>query len=50
MIYGIAYLGMVLIISTGWIIIEVITKPDFIETPLVDLKNKIRNFLNPKAN
>ena len=48
MIYGFAYLMMVLAISTGWIILAVIKKPDFIEKPLNEVKNKIRPFLNPK--
>ena len=48
MIYGFAYLGMVLAITTGWVILAVLKKPDFIEKPLIELKNKIRPFLNPK--
>ena len=48
MIYGFAYLGMVLAISAGWIILAVLKKPDFIEKPLRDLKNTIRPFFNPK--
>ena len=48
MIYGFAYLGMVLGISAGWIFLAVLKKPDFIEMPLNELKNKIRPFLNPK--
>ena len=48
MIYGFAYLGMVLAISAGWILLAVLKKPDFIEKPLEELKNKIRPFLNPK--
>ena len=48
MIYGFAYLGMVLAISAGWIILAVLKKPDFIDKPLGELKNKIRPFLNPK--
>ena len=48
MIYGFAYLGMVLAISEGWIFLEVLKKPDLIEKPLSELKNKIRPFLNPK--
>ena len=48
MIYGFAYLGMVLAISAGWIFLAVLKKPDFIEKPLSELKNKIRPFLNPK--
>ena len=48
MIYGFAYLGMVLAISSGWVLLAVIKKPDFIQKPLDKLKNKIRPFLNPK--
>ena len=48
MIYGFAYLIMVLAISAGWIILAVLKKPDFIENPLNEVKNKIRTFLNPK--
>ena len=48
MIYGFAYLVMVLGISAGWIVLAVIKKPNFIEKPLSKLKNKIRPFLNPK--
>ena len=48
MIYGFAYLGMVLAISAGWIILAVLKKPDFVEKRLLKLKNKIRPFLNPK--
>ena len=48
MIYGFAYLGMVLAISAGWIFLAVLKKPDFIKKPLSELKNKIRPFLNPK--
>ena len=46
MIYGFAYLGMVLAISAGWIVLAVLKKPDFIEKPLEELKNKIRLLLN----
>ena len=48
MIYGFAYLGMVLAISAGWVLLAVLKKPDFIEKPLIELKNKLRPFLNPK--
>lgn len=48
MIYGFAYLGMVLAISGGWIVLAVIKKPDFIEKPIEELKNKLRPFLNSK--
>tara|TARA_Y100000766_G_scaffold127471_1_gene109534 strand:+ start:130 stop:285 length:156 start_codon:yes stop_codon:yes gene_type:complete len=48
MIYGFAYLGMVLAISGGWLLLAVIKKPDFIEKPIEELKNKLRPFLNSK--
>ena len=48
MIYGFAYLGMVLAISAGWIFLAVLKKPDFFVKPLSELKNKIRPFLNPR--
>ncbi len=48
MIYGFAYLGMVLAISAGWVLLAVFKKPDFIEKPLIELKNKLRPYLNPK--
>ncbi len=47
MIYGFAYLGMVIAISAGWFLVAVVKKPDFIEKPLEKVKNKIRPFLNP---
>ena len=48
MIYGFAYLGMVLAISLGWFLLAVLKKPDFIQKPINELKTKIRPFLNPK--
>ena len=48
MIYGFAYLLMVLAISSGWVLLAVLKKPDFIQKPINELKNKIRPFLNPK--
>ena len=48
MIYGFAYLGMVLAISAGWVLLAILKKPNFIEKPLSEMKNKIRTFLNPK--
>ena len=48
MIYGFAYLGMVLTISAGWVVLAVIKKPEFIEKPLEELRNKIRPFLSSK--
>ena len=48
MIYGFAYLGMVIAISAGWFLLAVLKKPDFIEKPISEMKDKIRPFLNPK--
>ena len=48
MIYGFAYLGMVIAISAFWGVLAVLKKPEFIEKPLEELKNKIRPFLNSK--
>ena len=48
MIYGFAYLGMVLAISAGWVVLAVLKKPEFIEKPLEEFKNKIRTLLKSK--
>ena len=48
MIYGFAYLAMVLAISSGWFLLAVIKKPNFIEKPLEQFKSKIRLLLNSK--
>ena len=48
MIFGFAYLAMVLVISFGWLFLAVFPKPDFIKKPLSKLKDIIRPFLNPK--
>ncbi len=48
MIYGFAYLGMILAITVGWVFLAIYKKPDFIEKPLNEIKNKMRSFLNPK--
>ena len=48
MIYGFAYLGMVLAISAGWFFLAVFKKPEFIEKPLEELKKKIRPLLSSK--
>ena len=48
MIYGFAYLGMVLAISAGWVVLAVLKKPDFIVKPIEELKNKIRPLLSSK--
>tara|TARA_Y100001970_G_scaffold274122_1_gene373376 strand:- start:5344 stop:5541 length:198 start_codon:yes stop_codon:yes gene_type:complete len=45
MIYGFAYLGIVIAISAGWLILAVLPKPSFIEKPIEELKNKLRLFL-----
>ena len=48
MIYGFAYLFMVLGITAGWVFLAVIPKPEFIQKPLNKLIDIIRPFLNPK--
>ena len=48
MIYGFAYLGMVLAISAGWVVLAVLKTPEFIEKPLEELKNKISPLLSSK--
>ena len=50
MIYGFAYLVMVLAISAGWVVLAVLKKPEFIEKPIEELKKKIRTQLNSKEN
>ena len=50
MIYGFAYLAMVLAISAGWVVLAVLKKPEFIEKPIEKLKKKIRTQLNSKEN
>ena len=50
MIYGFAYLGMVVAISGFWVLLAVLKKPEFIEKPLEELKNKLRPLLNSKNN
>ena len=49
MIYGFAYLAMVLAITATWIFLAVLPKPDFIQKPLDNLIETIRLFLNPKG-
>tara|TARA_Y100001970_G_scaffold292385_1_gene433488 strand:+ start:204 stop:377 length:174 start_codon:yes stop_codon:yes gene_type:complete len=49
MIYGFAYLAMILAITFGWVFLAVLPKPDFIQKPLDKLKDTIRPFLNPKG-
>jgi hypothetical protein len=39
---------MVLAISAGWVVLAVLKKPEFIEKPLEELKNKIRPLLSSK--
>ena len=40
MIYGFAYLGMVVAISGFWVVLAVLKKPEFIEKPLEEKKIK----------
>ena len=48
MIYGFAYLAMVIAISAGWLLLAVLKKPEFNEKPIDEFKNKLRPFLNSK--
>ena len=48
MIYGFAYLAMILAITVGWIFLAVLPKPNFIQNPLDKLLTTIRPYLNPK--
>ena len=48
MIYGFTYLAMVIAISAGWLLLAVLKKPEFIEKPIDELKNKLRPFLSSK--
>ena len=48
MVYGFAYLGMILAISLGWIFLAVLPKPEFIQKPIDILIDIIRPFINPK--
>ena len=50
MIYGFAYLGMVLAISAGWFVLAVLKKSDFIKKSIEMLKNKISSLFNSKEN
>ena len=43
MIYGFAYLLMILTVSAVWVVIAIFKKPEFVEKPLEELKNKIRS-------
>ena len=43
MIYGFAYLVMVLAVSAGWVVLAILKKPEFVEKLLKELKNKIRS-------
>tara|TARA_Y100001968_G_scaffold333703_1_gene398504 strand:+ start:1090 stop:1263 length:174 start_codon:yes stop_codon:yes gene_type:complete len=48
MVYGFAYLGMIIAITFGWIFLAVLPKPEFIQKPLDKLIEFLRPFLNPK--
>ena len=49
MIYGFAYLAMIIAITAGWIFLAVLPKPEFIQKPLNKLVDTLRPFLNPKS-
>ena len=48
MIYCLAYLVMVLVISAGCVVLAVLKKPVFVEKPLEELKNKIKPLFSSK--
>ena len=48
MIYGFAYLLMVIIISFFWVLIAILPKPDFVQKPLDKILDTIRGFLSKK--
>ena len=48
MLYGLAYLVIVLVISEGCVVLAVLKKPVFIEKTLEELKNKIKPLFSSK--
>ena len=48
MIYGFLYVGMIFSIASLWLFLAVLPKPDFIEEPIENLKNLLREFLGSK--
>ena len=48
MIFGFAYLIMVIIISLFWVLIAILPKPDFVKKPLDKTLDKIRSLLSKK--
>ena len=46
MIFGFAYLIMVLIITSGWVLIAILPKPGFIEKPMERIKENLRVLIN----
>ena len=48
MIYGFLYVGMIFSIASLWLILAVLPKPDFIEEPIENFKNILREFLGSK--
>ena len=48
MIYGFLYVGMIFSIASLWLFLAVLPKPDFIEGPIENFKDKLREFLNSK--
>ena len=45
MIYGFLYVGMIFSIASLWLFLAVLPKPDFIEKPINNFKNLLRDFL-----
>lgn len=50
MVFGFAYLLMVIAISAFWLFLAVIPKPRMINDRLDKLKDILRPYLNPKRN
>ena len=48
MIYGFLYVGMIFSIASLWLFLAVLPKPTFIEEPLEEFKNMLREFLGSK--
>lgn len=43
--YGFLYFGFVFAIASLWLYLAVLPKPDFIDKRLINLKERIKNFL-----
>ena len=48
MIYGLAYLFMILVITFIWVFLAIIKKPDFINKFTISLNSKLKEFIKLK--